>query len=365
VLILAQLAYLLGHAEEGATALDSVDWPMARPTYSTSRARELRAKLLAMRGDIDTALAEYRASLDSLNSLAPTLTRPITVRTEMAQQARVRARDLALAQHEALLAKADVEILLGALTRESAYANGDDAGEMGAGEMAVQHAFQHFQLALEAARVSDDPVRLAQINEQLGLMHARLLNVDEAQAHLKEAGRQYQRFGNVICAVGTTRTNMAYAYLNAHRYTEAIAPAQEAIDFFMGMQQPYWLSLNEANLAEAYAWLGQLEQAEALAWRALAHEEVTVRPYCLYVLAEVRRRQQRLAEAQQLCEEALAAAKANSDALAAGPAWRVLANVLADGDKMDEAKAALANAIAVYAQAGVHKEVARLRDEQP
>lgn len=361
-LVLAQLAYVLGHTEDGGNALDRVDWPPARPAHSTSRARELRAKLLAMRGDIDNALIEYRASLDAITPHGPTLiqslTRPITVRTEMAQQARVRARDLALAQREATLAKADVELLLGTLARETAYAN--DARDEGDGEALVQQTFRHFQLALEAAQASDDPVRLAQINEQMGLMHARLLNVDAAQAHLEEAGRQYQRFGNVICAIGTTRTNMAYAYLNAHRYVEAIAPAQEAIDFFTGMRQPYWLSLNEANLAEACAWLGQLERAESMAWRALAHEEAAVRPYCLYVLAEVRRRQQRLDEAQQLCEEAIAAAQANSDALAAGPAWRVLAQVYRDGGQRDAAKAALTNAIAVYAQAGVSQEVAQL-----
>jgi tetratricopeptide (TPR) repeat protein len=215
---------------------------------------------------------------------------------------------------------------------------------------------------MELARQSNDPIRLAKVNEAIGLLEARRLNVMAARRHLEEAKQHYSAYGNLICAVGVTNTNMAYAYLLARRYHEAIAPAEEAIAFFKDVNQPYWLSLNEANLAEALANLEDLQPAEEWAWRALAHEETAVRPYCLYVLGHIRRLQRQFDAAERFCRDALASANINGDLWAAGPAWRVLGETYRDWSRPRDARAAFDQAIQLYTQLGVSVEVAWLND---
>ncbi len=338
-LLLAELYHLVGKQEEGLAVLDAAQWPAMGA--STTHAHELRGNLLAQRGDIQTALNEYRASLDTQERLQGL--QPVTVRVRMARHNLIRLREGDAARHEALLARHHVEIVLGEIEEE--------AGRLGA-------AHTHFQTALEAAREVNEPVSLAKANEAMGRLEARRLHVDSAQHYLEEAGRHYNSFGNVICAVGVTQTNIAYANLLARRYAEAVAPAQAAIAFFQDLKQPYWLSLNEANLAEAYAHLGRLEESESLCWSALAHEEAVVRPYCLYVLGNVRRQQRQWRAAEQFCQEALASAEANRDPLALGPAWCVLGEVYVGGQRVADARAAFEAARQVYEQAGVLEEVA-------
>jgi tetratricopeptide (TPR) repeat protein len=343
-LALADLYHLLGQHEDGLAALEAEHWHPQRA--STTRARELRAKLLAMRGDVDAALSEYRASLDSLDALSAA--KPIMLRVELAQQTYWRARDTAAARHEALLAQQDVEILLGDIEA--------DAGHSDA-------ALAHYHVAMQLARQTGDPVRLAKVNEALGILEARRLDVEAARRHLEEASRYYNAYGNLICAVGVTQTNMAYAYLLARRYREAIAPAEAAVAFFRDVNQPYWLSLNEANLAEAHANLGDARQAEEWAWRALSREEAAVRPYGLYVLGHARRLQRRYEEAERFCQDALGSANANGDLWAAGPAWRVLGEVYRDWGRPGDARAAFDEALRLYAQLDSPQEVAWLNDQ--
>lgn len=347
-LILADLAYLRGQHEDGLAALDELRWRPGRA--SSARARELRARLLARRGDIDAALAEYRASLDDLAQASPA--KPIALRAEMARQGLVRARDVAMARREAVLAKHDVEILLGEIE--------DEGGN-------VEQALRHFHAALELAQASGDPVRLAKANEALGVLEARRANAEAAERYLSEAGRHYAAYGHVVNAMGMTSSNIAFAYLMARRYREAIAPAERAVVFFREAGLPYELSLNEANLAEAYANLGDADQAEAHAWRAMAQEETVVRPQCLYVLAVARRLQGRYEEAERLARDAMAAAEENADPWSAAFALRALAEAQRDAGKREEARHSFVQARDAFTQlglrddaAGIDAEIARL-----
>jgi len=245
---------LIGGSGFGKTSLGAAVAAEWRATgASTTHAHELRGNLLAQRGDIQTALNEYRASLDTQERLQGL--QPVTVRVRMARHNLIRLREGDAARHEALLARHHVEIVLGEIEEE--------AGRLDA-------AYTHFQTALEAAREVNEPV----------------------------------------------------------------------------------------SLAKAYAHLGRLEESESLCWSALAHEEAVVRPYCLYVLGDVRRQQRQWRAAEQFCQEALASAEANRDPLALGPAWCVLGEVYVGGQRMADARAAFEAARQVYAKAGVLEEVA-------
>jgi tetratricopeptide (TPR) repeat protein len=334
-LVLADLSHLHGRYADGLMALSETHW--RQNGAATARAHELRGKLLAMQGDIDAALAEYRASLDDASRLSAA--RPISLRTEMARKQLVRARDAAAARREALLAKHDVEVLLGEIE--------DEGGDL-------NEARGHFLTALELARVSGDPARLAKANEVLGILEARRLNTDAAVRFLTEASQHYAAYGDVIYATTMRTSNIAFAYLMAGRHLEAIAPAEEAVTFFREMALPYELSLNEANLAEAHAHLGNVVQAEAHVWRAMAQEEAVVRPQCLYVLAHVRRLQGRLAEAERLARDAIDAAAENSDPWSTAYAQRVLAE--AQRDAGADAREAFTRAHDAFMQLGLQPD---------
>ena len=344
VLILAQLHSLRGKSDDGLSALDGVSWQRDRP--ATVRANELRGRLLAQRGDIDAALIAYRAGLDSLSALRPM--HPVTLRTELALQMLERTRDASATRREAVLAQFDLEIVLGYIEELS--------GDM-------DTARRHMLTARDLMRDTNDPVRLAKANEALGLLEARRLNVDAAVEHLEEAGRQYQAYGNIVCAVGMTNTNVAFAHLLARQFDQAVVPAQRAVDFFEGINQPYFLSNSEACLAEAFANTGRLRDAESLAWRALAHEEVSARPYALDVLAHIRRQQARFGEAEQFCKESISGATANGDAWNLALAWRTLGEVYRDSGKQLEAHDAFEHALAAFIPLGLQPDIDELRQQ--
>jgi MalT-like TPR region len=340
-LLLADLYQLAGRQEAGLQALNDVHWPAERA--SSARARELRANLLSMRGDLDNAVTEYRASLDILDRHP--LARTSAVRASLARKMLFRVRDVAAARRDALLAKFDVDMLLG----EIAHDTGDHAAAM-----------DHFRSAQTAAQSERDPIRLAKISEVLAFVEARHMNAEAAVALFNEAARHFDSYGDEVNAMAMRGNNVSYAWLLARRHQDAIAPATAALDYFRQRELPLYVSTSEANLAEALAGLGQLDEAESFAMRSLAHEELYIRPYSLYVLGDICRQRKQFAMAESHCREAIAIAQGNHDMWAAIPAWRILGETLREWGRHDDARAALAEAIALCDKADFPSESAHL-----
>ncbi|HMN28896.1 MAG TPA: hypothetical protein PKE45_12165 [Caldilineaceae bacterium] len=340
-LLLAELSGPAGHTAEGLAALDRVHWLPHQP--STVRAHELRGALLADLGEIDRSLAEYRRSLEVINTLRATQT--IHLHSAIARRALVYLGERELARMEVTEARFDLEVLQGEIE--------DEAGNYAA-------AAAHYQAALQLADLAGagDDHRPAKVHEALGILEARHLQLAAAVEHLEAAGRHYAATGNLVCSIGVTNTNVSYAHLLARRYAEAIPHAQRALAFFQEINHPYWLALNEANLAEASLYLDELDQAEEYAQRGLRREEAVVRPYCLYVLGAVRCKQERLGEAERFGREAITAGEGLQDPWALGPAWRTLAATFSAGARWEDARLALAQTIQIYRQLGVEAEVA-------
>jgi tetratricopeptide (TPR) repeat protein len=337
-LLLAELWGPAGHAEDGLAVLDHVLWPPHQP--STARAHELRGELLADLGETDRALAEYRRSLEDVTQLRAT--QETRLRISIGQRALIYLRDHAQARREAAQARFDLEVLQAQIE--------DIVGNYAA-------AYEHYTTALTLAGPHADDHRLAKLHEGFGILEARYAHVEAAAHHLEAARHHYAATGNLVCSVGVTNTNLSYANLLARRYAEAVPPAQAAIAFFSELNHPYWLALNEANLAEAYFYLDELEKAEAYAERGLRREEIVVRPYCLYMLGHVRRAQGRLGEAERFGKEAIAAGEEVQDPWALGPAWRALGETYYAAHQWEDARQALAQALAIYYQLGVEAEV--------
>ncbi len=338
-LLFALLHDLTGESDAGLRALDEVAWPPEQPT--TALAQELRGRLLKHRGQIEQAVEHYRQSIELTEQLRSV--HNISLRTTIGRYQLAYFSDLDQARAEALQAQYDLEILQGEI--ESACGN-------------YQAAHHHYQAASTLAAKLDSPYALAKVHEGLGILHAFHVELNEAIAHLQQAGEHYRAYGNLICAVGVTNTNIAYAHLLARKYEQAIAPAEAAVEFFTKLDYPYWLALNAANLAEAHCYLGDLERAEAYAERCLRHEEVSVRPYAFYVLGQIQRQRGEFESAVEQCRQAVAAAQENQDPWALGPAWRALGESYRDWGNVDAARAAFQELRATYQRLGVRREIA-------
>lgn len=337
-LLVAQLSSPAGRTEEGLAALAAIAWPPAAP--SSAQAHQLRADLLTDRGEIEQALAEYRRSLDSVVTLRAT--EEIKLRAHIGRRALWYLHDLPQARHEVKQARLDLELLQGEI-------------EDTAGNYAAAHAHYTNALALAADGATDH--QRAKLHEVLGILEARYAHLEQAVEHIHAAGRYYEAAGNIVCSVGVTQTNLSYAYLVKRRYAEAVPPARRALEFFGELNHPYWLALNEANLAEACFYLGEIDQAEAYARQGLQREEVVVRPYCLYVLGHVRRVQLRLVEAENYCRQAVTAAEELEDLWGLAPAWRALGETLRDAGQVDAAHRAFTRVIDIYQKLGVEQEI--------
>jgi tetratricopeptide (TPR) repeat protein len=337
-LLLAPLYARAGRSQEGLQLMEKNTWPTAAPR--TVHAHALRGELLAETGNIDRALAEYRRSLDSITKLRAT--QEIDLRLEMGRKALVYLGDNEQARQEALQARLLLDVLQGEIE--------DNAGNYGA-------ARSHYQNALAAAESCANDHHLAKIYEALGILEARYAELEPAVAYLQAAGRHHEAAGNLVCAVGMTNSSLAFVYLLRRRYAEAIAPAETALAFFRQLNHAYWLAINEAYLAEAWFYQGDLAKAEGFAQAGLQREEVVVRPYCLTMLGHIRRAQQRFGEAERYGQEAVAAGEERQDLWALGPAWLAMGETYRDVGRDAEARQAFQQGLRIYEQLGIAQEV--------
>jgi tetratricopeptide (TPR) repeat protein len=341
-LILAQIHSISGDHEAGLQALDAERWSAGRA--SSAKAQALRGALLAQRGDLDNAVHAYRDSLDRFELVSPTAA--INLRTELGRHLLARINDPDSARKEAQRAQLDIDLLNGRLD----LATGD-----------VERARERFSAALRMAATLDNAFCTALAHEALGFLETREAHLDLAVHHFRQAGEQHARYGNLMCAQGMITNNIAFAYMSGGRYVDAIPVAESAVAFFEGMQQPYWLSLSLGNLAEAYAHVDRLNEAEALLMRALAIEEEDSRAFLLVTLAYIKRRHAQLDHAARIAHEAADAAAAAHDLVTHAQAWAELGAIYGAAQKPPLAQNAFMRAAALYADAGMHNDAAHMR----
>ncbi|MBX3016035.1 MAG: tetratricopeptide repeat protein [Caldilineaceae bacterium] len=338
-LLLAMLYSLVGRPTAGLQLLEQQSWTAPHPT--TAVAHAVRGHLLSHQGEIDGALDAYRQSIDLVTTLRANHTSDLY--TTIGRHQLVYLRNIEQARQAALHAQFEVAVLQGEI--ESSTGN-------------YPAACHHYEQALPLAEKLNNPFTLAKLHEAIGILHAYHEELETALQHIQQAGHCYQAYGNEICAVGMTKTNTAWANLLARRYAAVLPPAEAAHAYFTRLQQPYWLAINETNLAEAHCYLGNLDQAERYAEQALRQEETSVRPYCLYILGQIRRQQGHFALAERLCRDAITSAEANNDPWALAPAWRALGETYRDWGKADNAQLAFQEVLRLYQRLGVAAEIA-------
>ncbi len=329
----------IGETEEALEVLETATWLSGKTPHI--KAQELRADLFIKLGQIDSALEEYRKTLNSITLFELQISR-IRAHTQIGSVYILREPDPSQAQTALDKAQIEVEIQ-----------NGRLQDYHGTPTQARRHLLQ----ALSLAEVTKDKQILARVHEQLGVLEAHQENLTQAEFHLQESGKYYRNCGLIAAAMGGVNTNLSCAYIMARQYAKAIEPAEAAIQFFEAAKQPYWVALNLANLAEAHFYLNHDDQAERCAYRGLNMEETVVRAYCLYVLGHIERQHGHFEAAEKNCLAAIQAAQETHDLWAEGPAYRALGEVYRDWGKTVDAQQAFDKVLNIYRKLGVQKEV--------
>ena len=84
-------------------------------------------------------------------------------------------------------------------------------------------------------------------------------------------------------------------------------------------------------------------------------------PYVLTSLGQIRRHQQRYAEAEQLFQDAVEIGMANANPYSAAIAWRCLGQTYAETARPDQARTALQHSLDLLAPLGFSREIERTR----
>lgn len=341
-LMLAPLYKGHGRPREGLDLLDKAIWPSG--AVSTAKAHEARGELYIDVGEIDRGLAELRRGLESVQRLRPTEEAELHLR--IARSSFARLSDVALSLQHVSAARLSIEILQGRIKQ----ATGD-----------YDSARVHYASALDLAAGSTDHLRLLKIHEGMGFLEALLGHVDEAVVHAKAVERHYKALGHPVGTIAAPNSILAVAYLVAQQYEAVLDPAETALSYFKELEHAYWISLNETYLAEAWFYLGDIEKAEEYAQSALRHEEVNVRPYCLYILGQVERVRENYEQAEVYCQAAIQEGEAQENPDAAAPAWSALAETLRDAGRINEARQAFAKSIEIWTSMGLANQAARIQ----
>ena len=184
---------------------------------------------------------------------------------------------------------------------------------------------------------------------------AMLGRFDEARAILAEARAEQAERGGGILLANITAFESVWVELWAGDPAAAAEFGAEGWRLHEELGEPGFLAAAAANLAQALYALDRLDDADAWAARAVelgASDDVRKEMLWRQVRAKVLARRGEHAEAERLAREAVAICEETDMLDAQGDVYADLAEVLLLGGKLDEAAAALEQALERYERKG-------------
>jgi DNA-binding NtrC family response regulator/tetratricopeptide (TPR) repeat protein len=134
------------------------------------------------------------------------------------------------------------------------------------GDMAIVR--EHIAEAAAALHAAGDRRHLAMVHSLSAVMLAQTGRYDEANAALRQA----ERMASILQAddvLATVYGNQANVALIRHRYEQALALAERAVNLHEGLGQGPGLSVALATLGQIYVRVGNLDRADTVLHRAL------------------------------------------------------------------------------------------------
>lgn len=339
-LILAELYKLSGELEAGRARLQQEDWQ--GESELNTRANALRAEFAEALGYPDSALRTYADAIVTTSRLLGQLVQLRRHRSMLYLRQKQREE----AWNEAQLAECQLHNLRGELQEEDGrYAE----------------ALASYEEALKLATELKDTASLALTEGNLASLYGRKQDLERAVTYSQSAIARCREIGDAYSMAKLTM-NLAYIYIQTQQFVQAVDAAKTALRTFKAIGSPYYSAISAVNLAEAYLETGDLQKAEETAYEALDMEEAQTMPYALFTLGQVRRRKQEWQSAAQHLVESARLARMNHDPYMEAYAQRTLGELLAEQDRVGEARTKLEESLALFRQLEMEDEIGRTQD---
>ncbi len=335
ILLRAELQKLLGQYESARKTLQSIYWSI--PFLSAQRWR-MDADIAELRGEVNQAKNAYQTGLEMVEKLL----------SESAYFHRglgyLYTNDVEFeqAQHEVWRIRHDAANLEGFIC--------EMRGDLPGAESA-------YRIGLQLAQATQYAYGEANTQNKLGRIYGWRGQLAAAEAELQAAITFFRNTGRLNKLASVTY-NLALARRLAKEYRSALPLAQEALGWFVQLDEVYGRAVACELLAEIYLGLGNLEQAEQYAHRVIDEEHTSSRPDGLRTLGEVTMRQGKLAEAEPLLRESLTLAQANQDRILEAYALRALSELETTRADLPAAQTSLAQAEQIFRELGLTAELA-------
>jgi signal transduction histidine kinase/CheY-like chemotaxis protein len=131
---------------------------------------------------------------------------------------------------------------------------------------------EHYQTALNIAKLRNKPLELANIHNNLGLALLKAHDLENSIRHYVEAHRLFELHGNEQDKADML-LNISGAYIRQYRYDIAKDMLLRALDLFAQLKDEYGTALAHANLGVIYSETGERQLARASLQVAIEYYE--------------------------------------------------------------------------------------------
>lgn len=191
---------------------------------------------------------------------------------------------------------------------------------------------------------------------KLGRIYGWRRQLVAAETQLQAAIAFFHNTGRLNKLASATY-NLALARRLAKAYTLALPTAENALHWFVQLDESYGQAVACELLAEVHLGLGNLTQAEAYAGQVIAAEHTSSLPDGLRTLGEVYLHKAEWAEAERLIRQSLSLAQANQDRILEAYALRSLGVLFFGRGDTPTAQANLTQAVAIFQELGLTAEI--------
>ena len=343
--IRAELNLMLGLADQivGET---KIDW-----TESYEKAEYLRmlAKAHFMLGNHDLADKLYVSGIQTLTKQSNKLNEIRFARLAV----KLRDVELETAENEILNAEYQVYLMKALLF--------DHKGRLDDAAYALQSA-------LELAEQLGEGDAIAKIKRELAINFGRRGDMVHAEYYSKEAMTWYKKKGDRLSLEGT-RANLAGMYLQAGEFEKVIANSEKPLKFFKNIKHESWIASICHNMSEAHLELGNIDEAEQLAYQVVQTEDTYNQPYAMYTIGLVNERKGEYELAHKILSQGLEIAEQTGDRFISAYLHRVFGSVLIRLGQIEKANEHLSESHQIFNEMSLHDEASEteviLKEIQP
>lgn len=219
----------------------------------------------------------------------------------------------------------------------------------------VPAAKDAYEEAIDFAQRAGYAYGVANTNMNLGCLHGWQREIDFAETYLQEAISFFE-MTNRVNKLAEATYNLAFARRLAEKYSDALEPAETALQLFSQVGRELGQALSSQILAEIHLELNEIDLAESYTLRVLNTELTNTQADGLRCLGEIRLKQGEISEAENLLNEALRIAQETKAGIIEAYVLRSLAKAHLNNNRL-QAQEYIAKAIEIFSNVNMDAEV--------